>query len=104
MNEHDFIDYKVINKTDIEGLPAQEIYLVYDYTRDLWIYEFYDNNDWNLRNINGQGTVFDTQYSGSDIDPDELMAGLALKYPNAIITRYERYDDWIHDHAKGVRK
>jgi hypothetical protein len=88
----DFFDYTIVNKSELEKLPSEEVILIPD--GDKWLYEHIDHNDWNL----------------SDLELKEIpskfcpMDYLKDKYPNAEIVVYENYADWEKDQELGCFK
>ena len=92
-----------VDKSDYFDLPKTEIYGVFNDQIGLWIYEVFNNNEWNLKSLNGQGTVIAVNDEGFT-DEEQFIWYLTGLFPGADIQVYENYENWLYDHVNGVRK
>jgi len=101
--KEDFFNYIPTPKSEDNGIPSEEVYLVYDPSKNKWIFEYFNNDDWNLNQIDGRGELYETPYSNT-AGADLVASYIAGIYPKSDIILYETFEVWQYDYEYGSRK
>lgn len=95
----DIFPYECVDKSEYFDIAPQAIVIVYNFHTDRWVYELFDNNDWDLLSFYDRGRLYGTcltvKYS-----PDDVVEILAQKYPDAIFKMAPDYDEWYLGYCK----
>jgi len=92
--QRDIFPYTCIDKSAYFDVAPYFIFVVYDYIDNRWIYELFDQNDWDLLAFYDKGRVHGTSLSG-DYSPEEVMDFIAERYPEADIEYIPSFDRWL---------
>ncbi len=98
--DNDLIEFNNSNKSYF-GLPQAEVNFFFDNEVNAWFYEYINNNDFNLSDIEDQGVGFYLDRCFNENDYIFIGNLLSIRFPDAVVNAYESADHWMDDKQAG---
>ena len=86
------------------GIPKHEVCFFYDSEYQSWIYEFIDNESFDLKQLHGDGRVIRSIDLPYDWNIEDVFCYFEDRFKEAKIYWYSCKEDWIQDYELGCNK